>query len=202
MFINAIFPIIEFCYSYPIKACFRARDRGGCSSRYEGSKKKTIQQYVNLHSGPDYLMHFKYSAIMNTTFVTFMYGLSLPLLFPIALLHFTVLYVTERLTLTYYYRKPPMFDDKMNTAAISMLKWAPFFMMAFSYWTYGNKQIFSNVVLPALHKSDPEVTDHDILDLGDHGPQVPLFIFAFILFIGTFFNDSFVKVLNKCGLCL
>jgi len=47
---------------------------------------------------------------MNVTFVTFMYGLALPLLFPIALLAFLVLYVTEKLTITYYYRKPPMYD--------------------------------------------------------------------------------------------
>jgi len=36
------------------------------------------------------MMHFKYSGMMNVLFVCFMYGLAIPLLFPIALLAFTV----------------------------------------------------------------------------------------------------------------
>lgn len=75
---------------------------------------------------------------MNITFVTFMYGLALPILFPIALIAFFVLYTTERLTITYYYKKPPMYDEKMNEAAIGILKWAPFAMMLFGFWTLGN----------------------------------------------------------------
>jgi hypothetical protein len=63
-----------------------------------------------------------------------MYGLALPLLFPIALLAFFVLYVTEKLTITYYYKKPPMYDEKMNEAALGILKWAPFFMVIFGFW--------------------------------------------------------------------
>ena len=63
-----------------------------------------------------------------------MYGLALPLLFPIALLAFAVLYVTERLTITYYYKKPPMYDEKMNQTALGILKWAPFFMVIFGFW--------------------------------------------------------------------
>lgn len=109
MFIAAIFPIIEFGYGYPMKWFFRRLDKGKDPSG-NTTKKVTIQQYVNLFAGPDHLLHFKYSSVMNVTFVTFMYGLALPLLFPIALLAFFVLYVTEKLTITYYYKKPPMYD--------------------------------------------------------------------------------------------
>lgn len=84
-------------------------------------------------------MHFKYSAILNITFVTFMYGLAIPLLFPIALICFVIMYMVERLCLTYFYKKPPMFDEKLNESALGMLKWAPVFMMLFGYWTMGNR---------------------------------------------------------------
>jgi hypothetical protein len=122
---------------------------------------------VNLHAGPIYFIHFKYSYIMTITFVTFMYGIELPILFPIALLSFFILYTVERLTLTYYYRKPPMYDEKMNKAAIGTLKWAPVFMLCFGYWGLTNKQIFSNVALPKLYASDPIVTDHHSVDIFD-----------------------------------
>lgn len=32
-----------------------------------------------------------------------------------------------------------MYDDKLNNAALSILKWAPFFMMGFGYWFMGNR---------------------------------------------------------------
>jgi hypothetical protein len=46
-----------------------------------------------------------------------------------------------------------MYDDKLNNAALSIMKWAPFFMMMFGYWLMGNKQIFSNIVNPVQYKT-------------------------------------------------
>lgn len=166
MFINACFPLIELGYGYPLKVLFRVLDRG-LDKKSMKTKKKTIQQYVNLHAGPEYMMHFKYSAIMNISFITFMYGLAIPVLFPVALISFIVVYLVERITLTYYYRKPPMYDEKMNAAAIAMLKWAPFFMLIFGYWSMGNRQIFQNEVFPKLRTTDATITNHDVIDLGD-----------------------------------
>jgi hypothetical protein len=39
-----------------------------------------------------------------------------------------------------------MFDEKLNNSALSTLKWAPIFMMAFGWWTMGNQQIFYNKI--------------------------------------------------------
>lgn len=64
------------------------------------------------------MIHFKYSAILNVVFVTFMYGLAMPLLFPIAFLFFLIFYIVDRLLITYYYKKPPQYDDKLNKAAL------------------------------------------------------------------------------------
>ena len=87
-------------------------------------------------------MHFKYAAILNTIWVTFMFGLALPLLFPIAALTFINYYFCEKVLLTYYYQKPPMYDEKLNKTALAWVKFAPLLMMAFGYWIMGNRQIF------------------------------------------------------------
>jgi len=91
-----------------------------------------------------------------------MFGLALPVLFPIALLAFFVLYVTEKLTLTYFYKKPPMYDEKLNDAALGILKWAPIAMMMFGFWIMGNMQLFSNSVGTKEFKNDPTVTNHNV----------------------------------------
>ncbi len=111
------------------------------------------------------MMHFKYSAMLNVTFVTFMYGLAIPLLFPIAMTYFIVLFVMEKLLITYFFKKPPMFDEKLNESAIGTLKWAPVFMMIFGYWMFGNRQIFENTVIERQYKSDPISTDHKGYDV-------------------------------------
>lgn len=76
--------------------------------------------------------------MLNVTFVTFMYGLAIPILFPIAVLYFVIMYIFEKLAITYYFIRPPMFDEKLNIAALSKLRWAPLFMMTFGWWVMSN----------------------------------------------------------------
>lgn len=68
-----------------------------------------------------------------------MYGLAIPLFFPIALLYLIIMYIVEKLLITYYYQKPPMFDEKLYLSALSTLKWAPLFMMTFGFWMFSNQ---------------------------------------------------------------
>jgi hypothetical protein len=61
------------------------------------TKKDVIIDYVDLYSGPEYVIHYKYSFILNVVFMSFMFGAGLPILFPLALLSLVVLYIMERL---------------------------------------------------------------------------------------------------------
>lgn len=142
-------------------------------------------------------MHFKYATILNTIYVTFMYGYALPMLFPIAAFTFLNIYIAERYLITYFYQKPPVYDEKLNSAAIGTLKWAPLTMMLFGQWIMSNKQIFNNTVEPKEYANGPTVTDHSGSIAVDQ--SLPLFIMACILFVGTFFNDTFLKCFKRCG---
>jgi hypothetical protein len=42
MLINAVFPIVEIGYSYPLRVFYRLLDRGFCSCDTTKTKKKTI----------------------------------------------------------------------------------------------------------------------------------------------------------------
>ena len=76
---------------------------------------------MNLYAGPEAELHFKYSAIMNSIFITFSFGLVIPILFPITLFTLVNFYITERYSFAYVYRKPPMFGNRLNDAALSIL---------------------------------------------------------------------------------
>jgi len=48
-------------------------------------------------------MHFKYAAVMQIVFITMMYGVGLPVLYPIAVVALVILYVSEKYMLYYAY---------------------------------------------------------------------------------------------------
>lgn len=48
------------------------------------TKKTSMAAFKALWSGGDYVIHFKYSQVLNVTFISMMYGIGMPLLFPIA----------------------------------------------------------------------------------------------------------------------
>ena len=71
---------------------------------------------------------------MNMVFVSFTFGLALPLLFPMALFGVFNMYVTERIQFAYFYKQPPVYDNKLNESAISFLKYAPIMLLISSYF--------------------------------------------------------------------
>lgn len=198
MLTAAFMPAIEFCIGLSMRTAFRILDSGLRCKQYS-TKKKTIQQYVNLYSGPEYMMHFKYAAMLNVVFVTFLYGLAVPLLFPIAMIFFAVSWVVERLTLAYCYRKPPMFDDVLNKSAISSLKVAPVFMMLFGFWVFGNRQIFDNIVVGRKFKSDPIDTEHTGYQIVIN-QTFPLFLSGVIMIVLLIGSGILPAILVKAGL--
>ncbi len=91
MYFNAFFPVLESLGYLGLRLLFRIMDRGCSCDKYK-TKKTSIQSYLDTYTGPVYLMHYKYSTLLNIVFVTFMYGLGMPILFPIACLSCVILY--------------------------------------------------------------------------------------------------------------
>lgn len=143
MLFNVYWPVVEFFVFFGMRSTFRFLDRS-LSCNYDRTKKTTLQQYVELYSGPVFFIHYKYSSIMNITFVTMMYGLGMPMLFPIASLSLLTLYCVEKLMLYYAYREPPMYDERLNKNALNILTWAPLLFLAFGYWMLSSKQLLDN----------------------------------------------------------
>jgi hypothetical protein len=55
-------------------------------------------------------MENRYNPIIVQVYVCFMYGMYIPIVFPITLVGIINKYFMERLLITYWYRKPPMYD--------------------------------------------------------------------------------------------
>ena len=131
MFINIYMPAFECFYNYCIRLLKRAWDKRFWTKR---TSCKTRQAYIELYSGPTFYMHYKYSMILNITFVTMTFGVGMPVLFPIATLSFLFLYFVEKGMLYYGYREPPQYDEVLNNTVLDILKYAPLFLLGFGFW--------------------------------------------------------------------
>ena len=80
------------------------------------------------------------------TWCTFLFAAGLPILFPIAAFGMIVLYITNRLSLAYWNKRPPVYDYKLNETTIQMLSFAPVLYICVGAWVYSNQQTFYNRV--------------------------------------------------------
>lgn len=151
-------------------------------------------------------MHFKYAAVMNIVFITCMFGVGLPILYPIAVLALVILYISEKYMLYYAYQVPPTYDEKLSQNVIAHLKVAPLIMLLSGYWMLSSKQLLSNEYLtPKARTRDVDITGHTISGIatkeGWAAPSYPLLLTAIFVFIcialGTWLNTLFNKTFKS-----
>ena len=123
MVINSVYVYVDVAVEVGLKLLYRCFDKGFgwsccfcCKNRRTNAH--TVNKYADLYSGPEHLMHFRYATILNTLFITFFYGMALPILFPIAAFTFWNLYIVDKIALTYVFVEPPCYNDKLNTHAL------------------------------------------------------------------------------------
>ena len=207
MMFNLYYPILEAVMYWLLRCQGRCRDRGcRLPSEDETTKQTSIQSYLDMYAGPVYYMHYKYSSLMTITFITFLYGFGIPVLFPIACFSFLVLYVVERMLLFYGYRLPPMYDERLSEDVLNKLQFAPVLYLAFGYWMASNNQLLSNEHLPPRHyQGDVMLSAHTYGSVfsssGWNGFEMPLLLTFFTLLIIYFLGSYLEAAIFKCFPC-
>lgn len=68
-----------------------------------------------------------------------MYGLGMPVLFPMAAVNFLNQWICERLTVAWYMRLPPSLNDILMRNFGDNVRFAPLFMILNGYWMISNQ---------------------------------------------------------------
>lgn len=151
-----------------------------------------------MYSGPEYMIHFKYSGILNVCFVTMMYGIGMPILFPIAAFTYFNLFVLERLLVAFFYQLPPTFDDKLTKNALGILRFGAVLHLLFGYWMLSNKQIFHNVWHYINYAKGVMQTEHT-LDNIIVDQAAPLLLMGAAILVIIIMQTFFKKTLKNWG---
>lgn len=91
-----------------------------------------------MYAGPEFLIYSQNAFALVLIFTTFLYGVLMPILFFVCMIGLINMYIVDNIALTYFYRKPPMYDDKLNERVYSILLWAPALTFTFGYWALTN----------------------------------------------------------------
>jgi len=116
-----------------------------CSGSRWKTKSTTLMQYKAAYTGKEMPIHFKYSDCLNITFLAMLYGLGMPIMFPMAMVILANQRLCERVQVAYNYRQPPAMDDSLSNSVLSIMKYAPLMLLFNGYWLMDNKQFFDNV---------------------------------------------------------
>ncbi len=148
------------------------------------------------------IIDFRYAGLVLNVFIAMIFGPGIPILFPIALINLSIMYVCDRLMTAYFYSQPPMFGLDMTDSALKRLQVAGTIYFATAYWMLSNKQIFGNNVYPIEFENESIKTGHYIKDIDpnkfDH--TLPLLaVLALMLTIGIFmfFQSLAEEILGK-----
>jgi hypothetical protein len=72
--------------------------------------------------------------MLNILFITMMFGTALPILFPIAMISYSVLAFQDVFLLVYFAKAPPTYDENLNLRVLQMMRLAPIFLLGFGFW--------------------------------------------------------------------
>jgi hypothetical protein len=90
------------------------------------------------------------------------------------------MYISERLQLAKFYKKPPQYDIRLNMQVLELLQYAPLPMFAFGYWFLGNRQMFFNEAHALEYKYEVRSLNHKIFypEVSHTTPMVVFFLFV------------------------
>lgn len=120
----AFLPWYDFFLNYGISFIKRSIDSSTpfyCLKERHSTKSKTVQQYVDLYSGPELRLYNKYGTLLNIIYVAFTYSTIMPSVWYIALVGILNTYIFERIQIAYHYRQPPLLDGRLNDKALEIL---------------------------------------------------------------------------------
>jgi hypothetical protein len=143
MLINMFMPIVSCALAFIVPELKKRFDNKNTGDPYI-TRSTTLSWYKFFNGGGEYMIHFKYSDALNVCFVCLMYGMAIPLLFPIAAITLKLQQVSEKIAIAWVARLPPAMDNSLNNNALMMITYAPLFLLMNSFWMVDNRTIFNN----------------------------------------------------------
>ena len=132
---NGMFHCRFFCKRWIDRKCTCNRKR--TRQLYQGD-------YENMYMGPELLLEYRYSTMMNTIFITLMYGAGMPVLYVFASVSLFLTYWVDKITFLRIYQTPPRYDIHLQKTTREWTNLSVILHFLVGFWMYSNSEIFDS----------------------------------------------------------
>lgn len=134
-------------------------------SKNEQNRHTDYLSFLDLNAGPEYCFYYK-CAITNLVVITsIVFGGGMPILYFIGLIAIAFQYFSDRLVLTYFYRMPPKYTERLTLGTIKLISFAPMVGLSLLCWQYTNMQMFDNKIDHLSTQDEVRLSHHFIRSL-------------------------------------
>lgn len=139
-FVQMLMPYINLLIEYLLLKLSHCLD-GGCCCDKRRTKCKNLHQFTDAYTGADFSidLSYLYADSLNVIFLAMFYGIGMPIMFPMAAVILASQRLCQRLRVAYLCRLPPLLGNELSQAALSVMKFAPLFMLYNAFWLMSNK---------------------------------------------------------------
>ena len=101
---------------------------------------------MDIYRGPDitYQLAYLYANALNVIFMTFLFGVGMPIMFPMAALILFNQHLYQKIRVAYICQDPPLLGKEIVNSVFTIMKYAPLCFLFNAYWILDNPQIFRN----------------------------------------------------------
>lgn len=132
-----VVPFLQLVVQH-VRRCWDRR----CTCDPRKTKKRIQSDYEALYIGPEFTLDSRLAQVIAAVWVTFFFTPGIPLLLPVMIVNFFVMYCVDKWMLLRYYRTPKNYDASIINYLISQLKFAFVIHFIFGTCMLSNEQLF------------------------------------------------------------
>ena len=97
-----------------------------------------------MYMGPELMFEYRYSTMLNSVYISLMFGSGMPLLYLFGFVSFFLTYWVDKFAFLRIYQTPPRYNKDLMKASRESLYVAIFIHFIFGFWMYSNSVIFDS----------------------------------------------------------
>lgn len=157
------------------------------------------------YRGPNFRLNYRYSQVLVTMFVCWMYAISMPLMPMLGAISCYISYWVDKFLFCNFYKAPPMYSDAMGEKSTILVGCLVLLHTLMSMWMLGSEEIFQGVLFWGDYPSNLDMTTSSLqvkLSKKHLFPlQMTLIAFGGYI-VSTNLSKSFIRRLCGCLRCL
>ena len=91
-----------FCLTWFLTHLKRCLDRG-CSSDMKKTKKKLNKDWINLYTGPEFFIAYRYSQLLTIIFMCLLVSSGMPIMYLVTIIFMIVTYWIDKLLSIFFF---------------------------------------------------------------------------------------------------